>query len=49
MGTRSRYLNKQTIELAKTFQLSNSENAIKLGEELFEELTSEYIRDVFKQ
>jgi hypothetical protein len=48
MGTRSKYLNKQTIELAKIFQLSNSENALKLGEELYEELTSEYVRDKFK-
>jgi hypothetical protein len=44
LGTRSKYLNTQTIELAKTMQLSNSESALKLGEELFEELTSEYVR-----
>ena len=45
LGTRSKYLNENSIELAKTFQLSNSENAIKLGEELYEELTSDYIQE----
>ncbi|MDB4584168.1 hypothetical protein N9164_13520, partial [Draconibacterium sp.] len=48
MGTRSKYLNAQTIELAKTMQLSNSESALKLGEELFEELTSEYVQYRFE-
>lgn len=47
MGTRSKYLNGQTIELTKTLQLSDSENAIKLGEELYEELTSEYVQERF--
>ena len=45
LGSRSKYLNKNTIELAKTLQLSNSENAIKLGEELYDELTSDYIQE----
>jgi len=47
MGSRSKYLNELCIELAKTCQLSDSENAIKLGEQLFEELTSEYVRERF--
>lgn len=45
MGSRSSLLNKQSIELAKLLQLSNSENAEKLGETLYEELTSEHIRE----
>lgn len=45
LGTRSKYLNENTIELAETLQLSNSENAIKLGEELYEELNSEYVQE----
>jgi len=44
VGTRSISLNKQTIELSKELQLSNSDNALKLGEELFEELTNEFIK-----
>lgn len=47
LGTRSKYLNANSIELAKTLQLGNSENAIKLGEELYEELTSEYVQERF--
>ena len=39
LGNRSEYLKEQVIELANAFQLSSSENAIKLGEALFEELT----------
>ncbi|WP_346855249.1 hypothetical protein [uncultured Draconibacterium sp.] len=48
MGTRSKFLHEQCIELAKTFQLSNSETAAKLGEDLFEELTSDYFQDSIK-
>ena len=48
LGTRSKGLNKQTVELSKELQLCDSENALKLGEELFEELTSEYIQERFK-
>lgn len=44
LGKRSKYLNRQTIELARTLQLSDSENAVKQGEILFEELTSDYFR-----
>ncbi|MCY1720529.1 hypothetical protein OU798_09265 [Prolixibacteraceae bacterium Z1-6] len=48
LGSRSKQLNGQCIELAKVFQLSESENATKLGEQLFEELSSDYFQDVFK-
>lgn len=48
MGARSKLLNKQCIELAKEFQLSDSENALKLGEQLFDELSSAYFQDIFK-
>ncbi|MDX8341468.1 hypothetical protein SLH46_19880 [Draconibacterium sp. IB214405] len=49
MGCRSKVLNEQCVELAKEFQLSDSENAVKLGESLFEELTSEYVQERFKE
>jgi len=45
LGTRSKYLNESSIELTKNLQLSNSESAAKLGEELYEELTSGYVQD----
>lgn len=48
LGTRSKYLHEQTIELAQILQMSDSENAVKQGEELYEELTSEYFRAVIK-
>lgn len=48
LGSRSKMLNQQCAELAKVFQLSNSENAVKLGEELYEELTSDYFQDIFQ-
>ncbi len=48
LGTRSKYLNESSIELTKTLQLSNSENAVKLGEELYEELVNDYIQETFK-
>ncbi len=49
LGARSKYLNEHSVELSRTLQLSDSETAIKLGQELFEELTSEYIQDVLKK
>lgn len=49
MATRSKMLNEQCIELSKTFQLSDSENATKLGEQLFEEITSDYFQDMIKR
>ncbi len=46
IGSRSKMLNHQTTELARALQLSDSENAVKLGESLYEELTSDYLLDV---
>jgi len=46
IGSRSNFLNKQATDLSKTLQLSNSENASKLGESLYEELTSDYLREM---
>jgi len=43
LGIRSKYLNEQSVELAKTFQLCEQENAMKLGEILLDELTTESI------
>jgi hypothetical protein len=48
LGKRSEYLYQKTIELAETLQLSDSENAVKQGEELFEELNSDYFHDLIK-
>lgn len=48
LGSRSVYLNEKTSELAQTLQMSDSVSAVKLGEQLFEELNSEYIRDSFQ-
>ncbi len=45
LGSRSKYLNEKTTELAQAFQMSDSENAAGLGEQLFEELNKEYIKD----
>jgi hypothetical protein len=44
LGKRSEYLYHQTIELAETLQMSDSENAVKQGEELYEELNSDYFQ-----
>lgn len=49
MGARSKIMNGQCVELSKTFQLSDSENSTKLGEQLFEELTSEYFQDAISK
>ncbi len=48
LGKRSEYLHRQTIELARILQMSDSENAVKQGEELYEELTSDYFREMLK-
>ena len=48
LGKRSEYLHRQTIELAQILQMSDSENAVKQGEELYDELTSNYFRDAIK-
>jgi hypothetical protein len=49
LASRSKMLNQQCIELAKVFQLSNSENALRLGEELYEELNSDYFQEMLKR
>jgi len=48
LGRRSESLNQQAIELTRTLQLSDSENAVKQGEELFDELTSDYFREAIE-
>jgi len=48
LAKRSEYLHQQSIELTRNLQLSDSENASKLGEELFDELTSDYFREIIK-
>ncbi len=49
LGTRSKCMNEQVVEFAVTLQQQNSENAVKLGEELFEELTGSHFHDVFDE
>lgn len=49
MGTRSIIMNEQCTELAKVLQLSDSENAIKLGEQLYDELTSDYVKEMIQE
>lgn len=49
LGKRSEYLHRQTIELARTLQMSDSENAVKQGEVLFDELNSDYFSDSVKK
>jgi len=49
VGTRSKILNELCIELTRTLQLSNSEIAIKLGEQLFDELTSDYVQEMIRE
>ena len=48
LGTRSVQLNELSIESARVLQLSDSETAAKLGEDLFNELTGENVQDVLK-
>jgi hypothetical protein len=43
LGTRSKWLNEQAVELAKNFQMCEQEETVKLGETLFDELTADYI------
>ncbi len=49
LGKRSKYLHQQTLELAQILRLSDSENAVKQGEELLGELTSDYFREILKE
>lgn len=48
LGTRSKILNSQSIELARILQLSDSEIANRLGEQLFEELNSKYVQEIVR-
>ncbi len=43
LGTRSKMLNDLSVELAKSFQLAEQEDTVKLGESLMEALTDEYL------
>ncbi len=43
LGTRSKMLNNLSLELAKSFQLAEQPDTIKLGESLMEALTDEYL------
>ena len=47
LGSRSEMLYRQTIELSKNLQLSDSETAINFGESLFEELSGPVFREQF--
>ena len=49
VGTRSKTLNQLCIELVRHLQLSDSEIASKLGEQLFDELTSDYVQEVIQE
>jgi len=48
LGIRSKYLHNQTMELAQNLQMSDSENAVKQGEVLFDELSIDYFQDTIK-
>jgi hypothetical protein len=43
LGTRSKMLNEMAVELARTLQLAEQEDTVKLGETLLDELTADYI------
>lgn len=49
MGTRSKMLNTSCIEFSRSLQLGTSETATMLGEQLFAELTSDYVQKTFKE
>ena len=49
VGTRSKTLNELCVELARTLQLSDSEISAKLGEQLFDELTSDYVQEMIQE
>ncbi len=48
MGNRSKLLNTQCVELTLQMQQNELEDTIKLGETLFEELTSSYTREMLE-
>ncbi len=43
LGTRSRQLNGMAVDLAKTMQMADQEDTVKLGETLLDELTADYL------
>jgi hypothetical protein len=49
IGSRSHQLNAVSAEFSLTLQQSESENAIRLGKTLYEELTSPYFQDTLKE
>jgi hypothetical protein len=49
IGSRSHQLNAVSSEFSLTLQQSESENAIRLGKTLYEELTSPYFQDTLKE
>ncbi|MCK3682651.1 hypothetical protein [Maribellus sp. YY47] len=49
MGTRSKQLNTACIALSQNMKLDHSATAVKLGEQLFEELNSDYVQETFEQ
>ncbi len=49
LGSRSLQLNKQCIDLSLFLQQDESENAQKLGETLYDELTNAYLQDILKE
>ncbi|MFV0593874.1 MAG: hypothetical protein ACK5M7_21050 [Draconibacterium sp.] len=49
MGTRSKMLNEACIEFSRTLQLDHSDTSTMLGEQLFEELTSDYVQETFAE
>ncbi|QGY45334.1 hypothetical protein GM418_17130 [Maribellus comscasis] len=48
LGSRSALLNTQSVELALQMQQSDFEDTVKLGETLYEELTSPYFKEIGK-
>ena len=49
MGNRSQRLNALSAEFSKHLQQSESENTLRLGETLYEELTNSYFQDTLKK
>lgn len=47
MGTRSKLLNTACIELSQNLQSDSSATAVLLGNQLYEELTSDYVQETF--
>ncbi|MCE4566231.1 hypothetical protein INQ51_18060 [Maribellus sp. CM-23] len=47
MGTRSKQLNTACIELSQNLQSDSSATAVLLGNQLYEELTSDYLQETF--